>query len=136
MRKKWPRLGWPLAVVVTATLTFVAFSMLFDRMQADPNLDYTPRATRQDLDRSDSPFGRADRFLDFLRKELIPAVEGRYRASGLRILAGNSRGGLFVVYALTIDPRLFFSLHAPGQCAAVYTAGFAVDGRSSIINMI
>lgn len=69
--------------------------------------DYTPPGMQQDLDDKDSPEGRADEFLAFVRDELVPEIDRSYRTSSTRILAGNSRGGLFVVYALTEDPPLF-----------------------------
>lgn len=69
--------------------------------------DYTPPGMRQDTDEADGPDGEADRFLAFLKRELIPQVEREYRASGERVLAGYSRGGLFVVHALIAEPGLF-----------------------------
>lgn len=77
--------------------------------------DYTPPGMRQDLDADDPSLGGGDRFLAFLREELIPHVEQRYRVTGTRLLAGNSRGGLFVVYALTAEPGLFdaYLAHSP-----------------------
>ena len=69
--------------------------------------DYTPPGMRQDLDDKDSPDGRADRFLAFVRDELVPEIDKNYRASSTRVLAGNSRGGLFVMYAFTAAPSLF-----------------------------
>ena len=69
--------------------------------------DYTPPGMRQDLEAKDSPPGAGDRFLAFLRSELIPDVGRRYRTTDARVLAGYSRGGLFVLYALSADPALF-----------------------------
>ena len=69
--------------------------------------DYTPPGMRQDADVTDGPEGAADRFLAFLRDELIPRVERDYRTDRPRMLAGNSRGGLFVVYSLLAEPSLF-----------------------------
>ncbi len=69
--------------------------------------DYTPPGMQQDLDDKNSPEGRADRFLAFLSEELVPEIDRSYRTSSTRMLSGNSRGGLFVVYALTADPPLF-----------------------------
>lgn len=69
--------------------------------------DYTPPGMLQDLDDKDSPEGRADAFLAFVRDELIPEIDEHYRTSSTRMLAGNSRGGLFVVYALATEPALF-----------------------------
>jgi predicted alpha/beta superfamily hydrolase len=52
--------------------------------------------------------GGARRFLQFIKSELIPAIEVEFRASSTdRILAGHSYGGLFVLYALFQQPNLF-----------------------------
>ena len=69
--------------------------------------DYTPPGMRQDIDDKDSPEGRADKFLAFMRRELIPEIDKGYRTTSSRALAGNSRGGLFAIYAFTADPKLF-----------------------------
>ena len=37
--------------------------------------------------------GNADRFLEFVARELIPWTEKTYRTSELRVLAGHSAGG-------------------------------------------
>jgi predicted alpha/beta superfamily hydrolase len=69
--------------------------------------DYTPPYMRADAERKDAPMGEADRFLRFMEKELIPHIERRYRTTSQRMLAGNSRGGLFVMYSLLERPDLF-----------------------------
>jgi hypothetical protein len=69
--------------------------------------DYTPPGMRQDSEVTDGPLGQADRFLAFLRDELVPRIEGDYRTTRPRMLAGNSRGALFVVYSLLAEPLLF-----------------------------
>jgi predicted alpha/beta superfamily hydrolase len=48
-------------------------------------------------------------FQRFLKTELIPEIERRYRseASG-RVLFGQSRGGAFVLYSAVTDPDLFW----------------------------
>jgi predicted alpha/beta superfamily hydrolase len=51
--------------------------------------------------------GGADRFLDFFEKELIPAIEKRYRTQKFRVFAGHSLGGLFALHALFTRPQLF-----------------------------
>ena len=50
---------------------------------------------------------RAEAFLGFLEKELIPDVEKTYRTSQPRILLGKSLSGLFTVYALLARPTAF-----------------------------
>jgi predicted alpha/beta superfamily hydrolase len=51
--------------------------------------------------------GGAATFLRFLRTELLPYVEQRYPANGVRLIHGHSYGGLFLMYVLSNDPQLF-----------------------------
>ncbi len=50
---------------------------------------------------------RAEAFLGFLEKELIPDIEKTYRTTQPRILQGKSLSGLFTVYALLARPTAF-----------------------------
>lgn len=53
--------------------------------------------------------GGAPAFLEFLKSELIPIVDGKYRTDpDRRILFGQSRGGYMVLYAAFVDPDLFW----------------------------
>lgn len=53
--------------------------------------------------------GGAPEFLEFLKSELIPAVENRYRTQpDRRVLFGQSRGGYMVLYSAFKDPDLFW----------------------------
>lgn len=71
------------------------------------NRDYTPPDMRLDTDRPGGPRGEADRFLRSLQSELLPLIERTYRTTHPRMLAGWSRGGLFVVYSEVAAPALF-----------------------------
>ena len=71
------------------------------------NRDYTPPYMRLDTDDAASPNGAADRFLSHLERELIPAVEREYRTTRPRMLAGWSRGALFVIYSQILAPATF-----------------------------
>lgn len=51
--------------------------------------------------------GGAEKFIAFLKKELIPFVDRNYRTSSYRMLAGHSFGGTFATYALLEEPSLF-----------------------------
>lgn len=52
--------------------------------------------------------GGAEKFLGFIKDELIPYVESNYRFSpGDRTIEGHSLGGLFVFYSLFKEPSLF-----------------------------
>ncbi len=51
--------------------------------------------------------GGSAAFRRFLRTELVPAIEARYRTTGERALVGESLAGLFVVETFLTDPTLF-----------------------------
>lgn len=69
--------------------------------------DFLPpelRFTRRD----GTPFtGGADRFLRFLRDELVPRIERTYRTAAPRLLVGHSLGAIFVCYSLVAAPAFF-----------------------------
>jgi predicted alpha/beta superfamily hydrolase len=69
--------------------------------------DYTPPYIRQDTEQASSPMGRADRFLEFIKSELIPHIDATYRTAPFRMIAGHSRGAMFVGWSLLADPELF-----------------------------
>jgi predicted alpha/beta superfamily hydrolase len=50
---------------------------------------------------------RAEAFLGFLQKELVPDIEKTYRTAQPRILQGKSLSGLFTIYALLAKPAAF-----------------------------
>jgi predicted alpha/beta superfamily hydrolase len=49
----------------------------------------------------------AERFLNFIQKELVPYIDKSYRAQPYRVLEAHSLGGLFGVYANAAAPNLF-----------------------------
>jgi hypothetical protein len=82
---------------------------------ANRERDYTPPFMRIDIEKADSPFGGGETFLAFLKNEAIPLIEKTYRTAPDRMLAGHSRGGLFVAYSLLADSNLFHArfAHSP-----------------------
>jgi predicted alpha/beta superfamily hydrolase len=50
--------------------------------------------------------GGADSFLRFIREELLPEVDRKYRTAPFRILMGHSLGGLFALHAFSRSPGL------------------------------
>jgi len=69
----------------------------------DRTRDLTPSP-----DSSVSPTaGGADKFLRFIKKELIPHVESTYRTVPFRTLVGHSFGGLFALHTLAKSPDSF-----------------------------
>ncbi len=74
---------------------------------------FDPSVNRRDLDFTppggEPGTGGAADFQRFLKTELLPEVERRYRADpGRRILFGQSRGGGFVLYSAVTDADLFW----------------------------
>ncbi|NER13629.1 hypothetical protein GWK08_09285 [Leptobacterium flavescens] len=69
--------------------------------------DFTPHYMKIDLEDEDSKRGNGNNFLRFFEKELIPYIDANYRTSSFRSLSGNSRGGLFALYAMLEKPGLF-----------------------------
>lgn len=68
--------------------------------------DFTPE-THTDSARQFPTAGGAQAFLQFMREELFPHVEQRYRTVPFRVLVGHSLGGLLAVEALETHPEMF-----------------------------
>lgn len=69
------------------------------------NRDYT--STRGGTNREDT-YGQADAYLNYLRKEVLPTVEKRYRIDATRrIYVGHSYGAMLGIRVLLTQPELF-----------------------------
>ena len=97
------------------------------------NRDLVPPYARKDVNIDERPpeqnqqelFGRADLFLSFIEKELIPYLEQNYNVSNNRLLSGFSAGGSMVLYSLVTKPSLFTGYFAFSP-AAWYDNGIVV----------
>ena len=90
----WQNGQMPSVIVVSVTNT-------------DRTRDFTPTAV---ADRQGS--GGGPKFMEFLKRELIPFVEKNYRTLDYRILIGHSLCGMYAVYSLASEPDLFPALIA------------------------
>jgi predicted alpha/beta superfamily hydrolase len=64
--------------------------------------------TRYAADSAIAPrVGGAAAFRRFLRDELIPAIDARYRTSSERAIIGESLAGLFILETFLVEPALF-----------------------------
>jgi predicted alpha/beta superfamily hydrolase len=76
----------------------------FDPVTNKRGFDFSAPATD-----ATSEQGGASEFLSFLKSELLPEVERRYRVDpARRVLFGQSRGGYMVLYSAFVDPDLFW----------------------------
>ena len=57
--------------------------------------------------------GGADKFLGFIEKELLPAINEEYRTTGYNLLYGASNAGIFGIYAEFSRPELFNVVISP-----------------------
>ena len=69
--------------------------------------ELTPPATDARFQTAFPNAGGSARFRAYLRDDVIPFVEARYRTGGRRAIIGESLGGLFIVDAFLNEPELF-----------------------------
>lgn len=74
----------------------------FKRLMALRNQDLTPTSVAK-IPGS----GQADKFNQFIREELVPEIDKRYRTNHHRTLVGASSSALFAVYSLLTQPDFF-----------------------------
>jgi predicted alpha/beta superfamily hydrolase len=72
-------------------------------MGVDRNVELTPTVLKS----WNAPTGGADKFLAYIKDELIPYVDKHYPSNGDNTLWGHSLGGMFVIYALLKEPGIF-----------------------------
>ncbi|OKS88315.1 alpha/beta hydrolase-fold protein [Mucilaginibacter polytrichastri] len=53
--------------------------------------------------------GGAGKYLAFIKNEVMPYINKKYRTSGMNTLYGSSLAGIFTMYAIIKEPRLFQS---------------------------
>jgi len=56
--------------------------------------------------------GGADKFIAFMKDELIPYIDKTYPTNGTNSLYGHSYGGLFSMYTFLTEPELFETFYA------------------------
>lgn len=86
--------------MITVGITWGGEHPNYDQLRAR---DYTPSSP----DGSDR-WGHAAKFLSFIKQELIPFIESKYRTvKNERTLMGSSLGGLFTLYAMFNETATF-----------------------------
>jgi uncharacterized protein len=107
--------------VIIVGITYPGAKANYDSLRA---VDYTPVASP-----SNPGSGDGARFLSFLKTELIPFIEKNYSADPTRrALMGSSLGGLFSLYAMFTEPRLFSGFVAASPAVTYANRGaFATE---------
>jgi predicted alpha/beta superfamily hydrolase len=88
--------------------------------------------------------GGSAAFRQFIRDELFPVVQSRYRVTGERAIVGESLAGLFIVetflteptmfdHYIAIDPSLWWNSYALTDSAASYVPTLGIAPRSFFI---
>lgn len=71
-------------------------------------LDYTPQASAEFQKQAKYTYGGADQFIQFIEKELKPAIQTKIKVnSQQQSLFGHSFGGLFVLHTFFSQPHMF-----------------------------
>lgn len=71
-------------------------------------LDYTPQTSAEFQKQAKYTYGGADQFIQFIEKELKPAIQTKIKVnSQQQSLFGHSFGGLFVLHTLFSKPHTF-----------------------------
>ncbi|MBU0475497.1 MAG: hypothetical protein KKF62_15215 [Bacteroidetes bacterium] len=96
-----------------------------------PNTDRTRDFTPTHVQESKTS-GGADKFLDFMKEELIPYIDNNYRTESYRTLFGHSLCGMFAIYTLFEKPEMFNSFIAVSPYLQ-YDNQYVVNRVDSII---
>lgn len=65
-----------------------------------------PTKIEYDLKHVPNP-GGAENFRQFIKEELFPVIDQKYRTSNKKALIGESTAGLFVIETFILDPNMF-----------------------------
>jgi uncharacterized protein len=91
------------AAVIPANCVVIAIGHIGDYNSKRPR-DFIPADITKNIETN---FGKADKFYLFLKNELIPTIEKQLPNKKDRSFIGHSFGGLFCLYILFKDDKLF-----------------------------
>jgi hypothetical protein len=129
--------------------TFVVPEMIVVAIpNTDRTRDLTPTRVEKDYEGNPSPelktTGGMPNFFTFLKSELIPAIEAKYRTAPYRVFVGHSLGGIAAINALytipetfnayvAIDPSLWYDNQLLLRKAKGYFSAAALGGRTLFV---
>ncbi|MCH4293122.1 alpha/beta hydrolase-fold protein [Shewanella sp. 3B26] len=85
------------------------------------------KSTTWASEREGDEFGGADTMMAYLKDELVPLIDSRFRTSGKNAVAGYSLGGLFTLEALMADNTPFSAFLAMSPSA--WYDDYGIKGR-------
>ncbi|MFK7922629.1 MAG: alpha/beta hydrolase [Bacteroidia bacterium] len=96
----------------TASVIFLARGKRIPEMivVGIPNTDHRTRDLTPEGANTKADFptsGGADNMLAFIEKELMPAINEKYRTTDYKMLVGHSFGGLFAIHTMLNHPGIF-----------------------------
>ncbi|AEE51921.1 alpha/beta hydrolase [Haliscomenobacter hydrossis] len=90
------------------TNSAVPASIIVGVKSTDRYFDFSPKASNDwPVPSFIKKTGGAELFRDYLRLDVIPTIEKKYRTTPFRVLIGHSMGGLFALETLFQQPDLF-----------------------------
>ena len=91
------------AAVIPSNCVVIAIGHIGDYNTKRPR-DFIPADVTKNVETN---FGKADKFYSFMKNELIPLVEKKMSNKKSRAFIGHSFGGLFCLYTLFREDKLF-----------------------------
>lgn len=87
-------------------------NIYFDLLRLHSMMNYVPQSIVVGLSSDNRnhnlyPEKGAEKYLQFLKSEVIPYIEKNYRTTPFKVIAGHSLGGDFVIYSMIKEPSLF-----------------------------
>lgn len=87
-------------------------NIYFDLIRLHSLMNYVPQSIVVGLSSDNrnynlNPEKGADKYLEFIKSEVIPYIDKNYRTNPFKAIAGHSLGGDFVIYSMIKEPSLF-----------------------------
>lgn len=85
------------------------------------------KSTTWASEREGDEFGGADTLMAYLKDELVPLIDARFRTSGKNAIAGYSLGGLFTLESMMVDGTPFSAFLA--MSPSTWYDDYGINGR-------
>lgn len=87
-------------------------NIYFDLLRLHSLMNYVPQSIVVGLSSNNRnynlyPEKGAEKYLQFIKSEVIPYIDKTYRTNPFKVVAGHSLGGDFIIYSMLKEPSLF-----------------------------